>query len=80
MKEPTKSHILAVSETFHGMFKDACREGAERDYSIQTLAELGMLLVLVERGSVTSLQDAIDIGARPLPAVLLGRILEGRPW
>ena len=74
-----KSHITIVAEPLHAAFKAAAK-GGEQKLTVQALSELGMLLVLVERGQVTSMQQALDLGARPLPAVLLGRILTGKDW
>ena len=73
-----KSHITAVADPLHAAFKQACK--GEQKITVQALSELGMLLVLVERGAVKSMEDALDLGARPLPAVLLGRILNGKVW
>jgi hypothetical protein len=74
-----KSHITKVDPRLHEAFKRAARAGLHR-YTLQEMSELGMVLVLMERGIVTSAKDALELGAIPKVVAIVNRILDGREW
>ena len=70
--------MTAVSDELHAAFKASAQEPPRQ--TIQALSELGMLLVLVEKGKIRDMAGALALGARAVPAVMLKRILAGEDW
>jgi len=72
-----------ISDDLHRLLKHAAfdAEGALKTRVTATvLGEVGILLVLADRGMVTTKKQATELGCSPLACVIFGRILAGENW
>lgn len=72
-------YVSYTPQALHDAFKAKIREG-QIPLTIQEGIELAMLLVLAERGVVSSAQEAVTLGVSVKSAVAFGRIAAGEPW
>ena len=74
-----RSYITHTAEALHDRFRVVAKAGA-LPLNLQEAFELGMLLVMVERGVLSTQEEAIALGATTKTAVAFGRILRGEVW
>lgn len=73
-----KSYIFKTSDELHGAIKALSKAGPKLE--IQELIELGLLLVLAEKGKISSMQEAEVLGARHSTVAIFSRCLRGELW
>jgi hypothetical protein len=76
-----KSYLLKTDARLHGAVKDVRKLSAgSGKLTLQEVFEVGMLLVLAERGKVDSFEAAEALGANQRSALVFRKILAGEKW